>query len=110
MAASAASPSEPLTRKCSVAPCGAFTRITFTGLFASVQGPSGASLEYTKTRETFGRPIAARQLVQQKLTTLATQHSLGLLMARRLGIYMGLDIARGPEETAIYIQAGSAWR
>ncbi len=44
-----------------------------------------ASLEYTKTRETFGRPIAARQLVQQKLTTLATQHSLGLLMARRLG-------------------------
>jgi len=44
-----------------------------------------ASLEYTKTRETFGRPIAARQLVQHKLTTLATQHSLGLLMARRLG-------------------------
>jgi len=32
------------------------------------------------------------------------------LMARRLGIYMGLDIAKGPEETAIYIQAGSAWR
>jgi hypothetical protein len=32
------------------------------------------------------------------------------LMARRLGIYMGVDIARGPEETAIYIQAGSAWR
>jgi len=32
------------------------------------------------------------------------------LMARRLGIYMGIDIARGPEETAIYIQAGSAWR
>jgi hypothetical protein len=32
------------------------------------------------------------------------------LMARRLGIYMGVDIARGPEETAFYIQAGSAWR
>jgi hypothetical protein len=32
------------------------------------------------------------------------------LMARRLGIYMGIDIARGPEETAFYIQAGSAWR
>ena len=32
------------------------------------------------------------------------------LVARRLGIYMGVDIARGPEETAIYIQAGSAWR
>jgi hypothetical protein len=32
------------------------------------------------------------------------------LVARRLGIYMGLDLATGPEETAIYIQAGSAWR
>jgi hypothetical protein len=32
------------------------------------------------------------------------------LIARRLGIYMGIDIARGPEETAFYIQAGSAWR
>ena len=32
------------------------------------------------------------------------------LMARRLGIYMGIDVARGPEETAFYIQAGSAWR
>jgi len=32
------------------------------------------------------------------------------LVARRLGIYAGLDIARGPEDTAIYIQAGSAWR
>lgn len=32
------------------------------------------------------------------------------LVARRLGIYMGIDIASGPEETAFYIQAGSAWR
>jgi hypothetical protein len=32
------------------------------------------------------------------------------LIARRLGIYVGVDIARGPEETAVYIQAGSAWR
>jgi hypothetical protein len=37
---------------------------------------------------------------------------LGLryLIARRLGLYMGADIARGPEDTAFYIQAGSAWR
>jgi len=32
------------------------------------------------------------------------------LVARRLGLYAGLDIARGPEDTALYIQAGSAWR
>ena len=32
------------------------------------------------------------------------------LIARRLGIYMGADVARGPEETAFYLQVGSAWR
>ena len=32
------------------------------------------------------------------------------LVARRLGLYMGIDVASGPEETAFYIQAGSAWR
>jgi len=32
------------------------------------------------------------------------------LVARRLGIYMGIDVAKGPEETAFYIQTGSAWR
>ena len=32
------------------------------------------------------------------------------LVARRLGLYAGLDVACGPEKTAIYIQAGSAWR
>ena len=31
------------------------------------------------------------------------------LIARRYGFKMGIDIARGPDETAWYIQAGSAW-
>lgn len=31
------------------------------------------------------------------------------LIARRYGFEMGLDVARGPEETVFYIQAGSAW-
>ncbi|WP_241505757.1 BamA/TamA family outer membrane protein [Parahaliea mediterranea] len=31
------------------------------------------------------------------------------LIARRYGFSMGLDVARGPEESAIYIQAGSTW-
>ncbi|WP_168196456.1 BamA/TamA family outer membrane protein [Bdellovibrio sp. NC01] len=31
------------------------------------------------------------------------------LIARLLGFQMGLDIARGPEETVFYIQAGNAW-
>lgn len=30
-------------------------------------------------------------------------------VAKRYGFYMGVDVARGPEETAWYIQGGSAW-
>ena len=32
------------------------------------------------------------------------------LIARRYGFEMGLDVARGPEESVFYIQAGTAWR
>jgi hypothetical protein len=31
-------------------------------------------------------------------------------IARRLGLYVGADIAWGPENTAFYLQVGSAWR
>jgi hypothetical protein len=34
---------------------------------------------------------------------------LRYLIARLLGMYTGIDIARGPEEWVFYIQAGSAW-
>jgi hypothetical protein len=32
------------------------------------------------------------------------------LIARLLGIHAGLDVARGPEGNAVYIQVGSPWR
>ena len=32
------------------------------------------------------------------------------LLARRLNLSMGIDVARGPEDTAWYIQVGNAWR
>jgi hypothetical protein len=32
------------------------------------------------------------------------------LIARRLGVYSGLDVAWGPEDRAAYVQVGSAWR
>lgn len=32
------------------------------------------------------------------------------LVVRRLGIWAGVDVARGPEETAIYLTVGSGWR
>ena len=32
------------------------------------------------------------------------------LMARRLGLHVGVDYARGPDDDAIYLQVGNAWR
>jgi outer membrane protein assembly factor BamA len=32
------------------------------------------------------------------------------LVARRLGLYVGIDVARGPEDTAFYLQVGNGWR
>ena len=31
-------------------------------------------------------------------------------IARKLGLQVGLDVARGPEETAYYLTVGSAWQ
>ena len=30
-------------------------------------------------------------------------------IARKYGIHMGVDVAFGPDNTAVYIQVGSAW-
>jgi outer membrane protein assembly factor BamA len=30
-------------------------------------------------------------------------------MARKYGLHIGLDVARGPDDTAVYLQVGSAW-
>ena len=32
------------------------------------------------------------------------------LVARRLGLAVGIDVAKGPEKTAYYLQFGNAWR
>ena len=32
------------------------------------------------------------------------------LLARRLGMRVGADIARGPEDTVFYLSVGSAWQ
>ncbi|HEX5091158.1 MAG TPA: glyceraldehyde-3-phosphate dehydrogenase, partial [Burkholderiales bacterium] len=44
----------------------------------------------------------------QTITTVGA--GFRYLVARRLGLYAGVDIAWGPEDTAFYIQVGSAWR
>lgn len=43
------------------------------------------ALNFSKSRQTFGRPIAARQLVQNKLADMLADHTKGLLLAMRLG-------------------------
>ena len=43
---------------------------------------------------------------------VVSSHGLGFryFIARRFGLHAGVDVARGPEETAIYLQMGHAWR
>jgi len=43
------------------------------------------ALAFSKGRSTFGKPIAARQLVQAKLVDIVAAHTRGLLLAWRLG-------------------------
>lgn len=42
-------------------------------------------------------------------TAVAGGAGFRYLISRRFGIHSGLDVARGPEETAFYIVFGSAW-
>lgn len=48
---------------------------------------------------------------EQKDSDLIISRGIGIryLIASKLGLKMGIDIARGPEDTAFYIQVGSAW-
>lgn len=55
------------------------------GAMGALETVLQASIDYTVDRTTFGKPIAARQLVQDKLVRMATNHSTGLLLAWRLG-------------------------
>ncbi|MPY67241.1 acyl-CoA dehydrogenase [Deinococcus sp. SDU3-2] len=55
------------------------------GAMGALEAVLQTALEYTGSRTTFGKPIAGRQLVQDKLVRMATDHSAGLLLAWRLG-------------------------
>jgi hypothetical protein len=57
-----------------------------------------------------GKAYGRRQAWSEADTVFAGGAGLRYLVARKLGMYAGLDVARGPENGAIYIQVGSAWR
>jgi hypothetical protein len=47
--------------------------------------------------------------VQREKTAGAGGIGFRYELARKFGLHAGIDIARGPEETAFYLQVGSAW-
>jgi hypothetical protein len=57
-----------------------------------------------------GKAYGRRQSWSDSETVVAGGAGFRYLVARKLSLYAGLDVARGPEEGAVYIQVGSAWR
>ena len=47
--------------------------------------------------------------VQREKTAGAGGFGMRYELARKFGLHAGIDIARGPEDTAFYLQVGSAW-
>jgi hypothetical protein len=57
-----------------------------------------------------GKAYGRRQSWSDAKTVVSGGAGFRYLVARKLNLYAGLDFARGPEESAVYITAGSAWR
>jgi glutaryl-CoA dehydrogenase len=55
------------------------------GALGALEAVYAEALAFAGSRSTFGKPIAARQLVQEKLVRMVSDHSRGLLVAWRLG-------------------------
>ncbi len=55
------------------------------GALGSLEAVYAEALDFAQSRVTFGRPIAARQLVQDKLVYMLTEHTKGLLLVWKLG-------------------------
>ena len=70
------------------APLGCLTQARYGiswGALGALEAVYTCARDYAGTRTTFGKPIAARQLVQDKLVRMLTDHTLGLLMSYQLG-------------------------
>ena len=64
----------------------------------SAVGFGGAGLAWTGGEE-----------LESKQDAYAGGVGLRYLLSRKFGLHAGLDVARGPEEGALYVQIGSAW-
>jgi len=54
------------------------------GALGALEAVYSEALNFSQTRTTFGKPIGARQLVQEKLVRMLSDHTKGLLVAWRL--------------------------
>lgn len=57
-----------------------------------------------------GKAYGTNTTFADAMTVSAGGAGFRYLIARKLGLYAGLDVARGPEDTVVYLQVGSAWR
>ena len=55
------------------------------GAMGALEAVYTEALDFARSRVTFGKPIASRQLVQAKLADMVADHTKGLLLAWRLG-------------------------
>jgi glutaryl-CoA dehydrogenase len=55
------------------------------GAMGALEAVYREALDFARGRTTFGKPIAARQLVQDKLVRMVSDHTRGMLVAWRLG-------------------------
>ncbi|MCE2456884.1 MAG: acyl-CoA dehydrogenase family protein [Dehalococcoidia bacterium] len=56
------------------------------GVLGATEAVYQDALEFSQSRETFGHPIASRQLVQDKLVNMVSDHTRGLLLSWRLAV------------------------
>ena len=57
-----------------------------------------------------GKTSAIVETKAQGETVAAGGMGFRYRLARKLGLQVGTDVARGPEDTAVYLIVGSAWR
>jgi len=57
-----------------------------------------------------GRVWGRRTAFDEVASVVSKGAGFRYVIARRLGLAAGIDVARGPEKTAWYIQVGNAWR
>lgn len=57
-----------------------------------------------------GRTSSIGKFEKEGKTVAAGGLGFRYRLARKLGLQAGVDIARGPEDTSIYLTVGSAWK